>query len=139
MPLWALLVAGCAGTLAPTRFAAAIGDAPQRVGNGLVLSGAQLHDQPGSVLDVLARRVVGMQVRSSAGCPEITLRGRNSFFASPDPGIYVNGTPAVNSCILDTMNAQDVERVEVYPMGVAARAGYRNHPNGLILVFLRDH
>jgi hypothetical protein len=93
----------------------------------------------GSVLNVLRARTAGMQVRRppSEPCPEITLRGPTSLTGSNSPVIYVDGTRTSNTCILDMLNVNDVERVEVYPMGIAPGGTHRNSPTGLILVFLR--
>jgi hypothetical protein len=93
----------------------------------------------GNVLGVIQRRMAGMQVRRppSETCPEITLRGQTSLTGSNSPVIYVDGTRTTNTCILDMLNADDVERVEVYPNGIAPGGTHRNSPTGLILVFLR--
>jgi hypothetical protein len=93
----------------------------------------------GSILSVIQRRTAGMQVRRppSDPCPEIMLRGQTSLQGSNSPVIYVDGTRTSDTCILDMLNINDVERVEVYPMGVAPGGTHRNSPTGLILVFLR--
>lgn len=149
----ALLVLGaCAHAATPTRFIRA-SDAPARASSAeavrtdatarqrgvsaLVIDGTKLRGESGTLLGVLQRRVTGMLVQSSGGCPEITLRGRNSLLGSTNPTIYVNGTPAVNTCILENLNASDVDHVEVYRMGVSPHAGYRTNSNGLIAIFMR--
>jgi len=43
---------------------------------------------------------------------------------------------ATDTCILESLRAQDVESVEIYPMGFTTRPGYASHAHGLILVFL---
>ncbi len=91
----------------------------------------------GNVLSALQGRVAGLQVNRSAGCPEITLRGRTSITGNTNPVIYVDGTRVSNTCILEQLNSNDVERVEVYPMGIAPGGTHRNSPTGLILIFLR--
>jgi hypothetical protein len=148
----ALLALGaCAHVATPTRFIRA-SDAPSRASRGdevrtdpaarrrgvsaLVIDETKLRSESGSLLGVLQRRVSGMRVQSSGGCPEISLRGGIGVSGS-NPGIYVDGTKAVNTCILDGINARDVERVEVYRMGVSSYAGYRTNSNGLIVVFTR--
>ncbi len=50
----------------------------------------------------------------------------------------MDGTRALDTCILGMLRAGDVRRVEIYPMGVTTRPGYSPHSHGLILVFLRE-
>jgi hypothetical protein len=54
-----------------------------------------------------------------------------------NPQVYVDGTRATDTCILQSLRSDDVDSVEVYPMGVTKRPGYATHAHGLILVFLR--
>jgi hypothetical protein len=104
-----------------------------------VLSGPSLRDHGGTLLAYLYGRVSGMQVDySSVPCPSIQIRGRKSLYGSTDPVVYVDGARTANSCVLEQLLTRDLQRVEVYPMGVANRPGYEAHPNGLILVFLLD-
>src|SRR4051812_33569273 len=87
-----------------------------------------------NLLSTLEHHVAAMSVRHPRGeCPVISLRGPAS-----DPVVYVDGTRASNTCVLDTISPNDVHRVEIYPMGVTQRAGYFSQPGGLILVFTRD-
>jgi hypothetical protein len=107
--------------------------------NGIVLAGAALDDHGGTLLSFLFMRMSGMTVdRSTYPCPSIQLRGRKSLFGSNSPVIYVDGVRTANSCVLEMLNTRDLTRVEVYPMGVSLRPGYEAHPNGLILVFVKD-
>lgn len=107
--------------------------------NGVVLAGAALEDHGGTLLSFLFMRMSGMTVdRSTYPCPSIQLRGRKSLFGSNSPIIYVDGVRTANSCVLEMLNTRDLTRVEVYPMGVSLRPGYEAHPNGLILVFVKD-
>jgi hypothetical protein len=140
-PLCVLLLAGCSTVSGGRAGASHPPDGgPARGTSALVLSGEQVWGQTGTLLGVLSRRVAGLRVQQTgaSSCPAIVLRGRTSIFGSSDPGVYVNGVRAQDTCILDLTNALDVERVEVYPMGTTQRPGYRANPNGLILVFLRD-
>ncbi|HEX2091269.1 MAG TPA: Plug domain-containing protein [Longimicrobiaceae bacterium] len=109
-----------------------------RTGSATVIPGADLQTRGGSLLDALSGRVSNIQVarRSNGGCPLVTLRGRKSFVTSSDALVYVDGVPMLDTCILNQIRTVDVERVEVYPGGSSAQAGYRSSPNGLILVFL---
>ena len=52
------------------------------------------------------------------------------------PIVYVDGARAIDTCILESLRTQDVESVELYPMGFTSRPGYASHAHGLILVFL---
>ena len=91
------------------------------------------------MLRYLYARIPGMQVDySSPVCPRVHIRGRKSLIGSSDPIVYVDGARTANSCVLDDLHTRDLSRVEVYPMGVSNRPGYEAHPNGLILVFLRN-
>jgi hypothetical protein len=91
-----------------------------------------------SVLSVLQSRIAGMQVqRMEGGCPEITLRGRTSLRGSNNPVIYVEGSRSANTCILEMLDPQDIDRVEVYPSGIAPGGRPPLSPTGLILVYLR--
>lgn len=109
-----------------------------RSGNAVVLSGEQLWERSGDLLSVMASRVSFMRVRRSGTCPQITMRGEKTLVGPSDPYIYVNGTQAGNTCLLEMMRSEDVERVEIYPMGVTQRPGYAPNPNGVILIFLRS-
>jgi len=113
------------------------GEMPRRVGNAMIMEGAQLYERSGNVLSILRSRIGNMQVRSTDGCPAIVLRGQKTVVTSSNPLVYVNGQRTSDTCILESMQAADVARVEVYPMGVTSRPGYLAHPHGLILVFLR--
>ena len=77
-----------------------------------------------------------MSVSYGGSCPEIRLRGTRSLFGSNTPSIYVDGARALDACVLDELAASIVERIEVYPSGVARRPGYDSDRNGLILVFV---
>jgi hypothetical protein len=39
--------------------------------------------------------------------------------------------------VLDQLSVGDVQRVEIYPMGIAQRGAYEAQAGGLILVFMR--
>lgn len=128
------LLAGCIGTV---RTDAAAG-APGRSGSAIIITQAQIRAAGTGLLDGLRGKVNSMRVSRMAGrrCPLITLRGARTFIGSSDPQVYVDGTPMLDTCILDQIRTREVEHVEIYPGGVSTRAGYRSSPNGLILVFL---
>lgn len=106
-------------------------------GNMMVLTGAILHQNSQTLINVLAQHLPGIRIDAAPSCPEVYLRGRSSIANSSDATIYVDGQEAANSCILESLYAFDLDRVEVYPMGVTSRPGYRSDPDGLILIFLR--
>ncbi|MGH7608019.1 MAG: hypothetical protein ACREME_11845 [Gemmatimonadales bacterium] len=138
LSLLGLLVgAGCGASRAG-------GEKPVRAGvrsegGHVVLEGAELEEGPGSLLGTLMGKVPGMRVRQPVGqCPQITLRSDVSFRSVHNPHVYVDGARATNTCVLETLRKEDVERVEVYPQGFTQRPGYGTHSGGLILVFLRS-
>src|SRR3954464_8217804 len=91
----------------------------------------------GTLLSALEARIAAMGVLRGSECPQITLRGRTTVARATNPGVYVDGTRATNTCVLEHLNVAEVHRVEVYPMGLAYNAGYEAQPGGLILVFMR--
>ncbi|HEX2095427.1 MAG TPA: TonB-dependent receptor plug domain-containing protein [Longimicrobiaceae bacterium] len=103
-----------------------------------VIETSRLGRRSGNILSILGSRVANMSVRSTSGCPAITLRGQKSFVLPSNPEVYINGQRANDTCILEMTQVDDVERIEIYPMGVSGRPGYPAHPHGLILVFLRQ-
>jgi hypothetical protein len=113
---------------------------PRGPSNGAtVLHARQLNLASSNLLGAISGRIAGLQIRPSrTACPEITIRGRTSLLGDNNPVIYVDGTRAANTCVLDMIPPMDVQRVEIYPTGVAPRLPYQAHPNGLILVFLED-
>lgn len=107
--------------------------------SGIVLTGPDLYEHGGTLLAYLYSRISGMVVDyAQQPCPSVQIRGRKSLVGSSDAVVYVDGTRTVNSCVLEMLQTKDLSRVEVYPMGVPNRPGYEAHPNGLILVFVRD-
>lgn len=107
-------------------------------GRGTVVSGIALEDGQGSVLDAIRGKVPNLKIQRFVNeCPRIALRNDNTFGTPVAPHVYVDGTRATDTCILETLRSGDVERVEVYPSGVSGRAGYPTHAHGLILLFMR--
>jgi hypothetical protein len=108
-------------------------------GSAVILTGDALKDGPGTVLAAMSGKVPNFRVRQHSGqCPEITLRANVSFQGEVNPQVYVDGTRTSDTCILETLRTDDVERVEVYPQGFTTRPGYATHAHGLILVFMRS-
>lgn len=107
-------------------------------GGALILTGSALEDGTGTVLGTMTGKVPNFRVKRHAGnCPEIMLRNHVSFQSVSNPHVYVDGTRATDTCILESLRAEDVERIEVYPQGFTTRPGYGTHAHGLILVFMR--
>jgi len=91
----------------------------------------------GTLLAALEARMSSMGVLRGGECPQIVLRGRTTVARPTNPGVYVDGARATNTCVLETLNVSDVHRVEIYPMGIAQRGAYEAQAGGLILVFMR--
>lgn len=139
--LGCMLLAACAtapGPFAGSSFAPDSETGPRQIGNATVIQGESLWRRSGDLLSVMRDRVSGMRIQAATGCPAVILRGQKSLVTPSNAQVYVNGQRANDTCILENMRASDVERVEVYPMGVTSRPGYASHPYGLILVFLRS-
>jgi hypothetical protein len=114
------------------------GGGVKNVGGATIISGVALGEYGGSVLDALQGQVPGLKILSHVDqCPQISLRSHVSFQSIVNPQVYVDGTRATDTCILRSLRSDDVDSVEVYPMGVTKRPGYATHAHGLILVFLR--
>jgi hypothetical protein len=108
-------------------------------GGATVLTAAALNDGPGSILGTMTGKIPNFRVQRNGGtCPEIVLRNHVSFMQIANPHVYIDGTRATDTCILDSVRSNDVERVEVYPQGFTKRPGYGTHAHGLILVFMRS-
>jgi hypothetical protein len=104
-----------------------------------ILTGRALTDGPGSVLGAMSGKVPNFRVQRGTGeCPEISLRNHVSVPTAVNPPVYVDGTRTTDTCILESLRTEDVERVEVYPQGFTTRPGYGTHAYGLILVFMRS-
>lgn len=128
---------GCIGSPAlPQRGDPMTADAPRR--GGTVVTREDLRGQSGSLLSALARQVASMEIVPHSPCPSIELRGPSTARGITEPEVYVNGTRTTDTCMLVSLAPPDVERVEIYPTGVAPRAGYTTSAHGLILVFTRD-
>jgi hypothetical protein len=105
--------------------------------SAIVITAADLAAYNRPLLDVMRQRIPGMQVTQTEGCPNIVLRGRSTVTTSSAPAIYVDGNQSSNTCILNELRTIDLDQVEIYPGGVPPRAGYRAHPYGVILIFIK--
>ncbi len=94
--------------------------------------------QGGSVLDALRASLPAIRIADSGNaCPAVSIRGPNPAPAVTEPTVYVDGTPAVNTCIVSDLGVDNVPRVEVNPQGVTTRPSYAPNADGLILVFAK--
>jgi hypothetical protein len=132
------------GSLCLAAALAACGTAPAKdaeaarpTGGGARVTRAEHFQGRANVLSVLQSRTAGMQVQRTDGCPQITLRGRTSVGGDSNPVIYVEGNRIANTCILEMLDPDDVDRVEVYPSGIPPGGRPATSPTGLILVYLR--
>ncbi len=135
-------LAGCAGNGAvqgDTGLDAAQPDAGPHSANVLVLKGAPLQVQQGAtVLDAIRADLPGVRVsEQNQGCPSLAIRGPDTMPGITEPRVYVDGTATGNTCVLEDLQAIDVARVEVYPLGFTMRPGYAPNAHGLILVFTK--
>jgi hypothetical protein len=106
------------------------------IGNAIVIGDESFGSASGSILTVLKTHIRSMSVASSDGCPHIVLRPGRSQTA--EALVYVDGQRMSDTCILDGLNLEAIQRVEVYPSGVTQRPGYRTNTGGLILVFTKN-
>ena len=138
LPLLGLLFAACA-LAGPERPSRTEGGVFSRDG-AIIISGVALDDGPGSILSAIRGKVPSLRVQRPSGseCPKINLRNFVTFQTVVNPHVYVDGTRTSGTCILESLRTQDVESVEVYPMGFTSRPGYAPHAHGLILVFMRQ-
>ena len=142
LPLLVLILGGCATLqtqLQTQRRTIRSEGGIRNEGGATIISGAALDVDGGSILDALRGRIPGMRILGETeGCPQISLRSHVTFNSRVNPLVYVDGTRSFGTCLLGTLRSQDVEAVEIYPMGVAKRPGYATHAHGLILVFMRS-
>ena len=142
----ALLTAACAGSQtegsAPDHGEThpEASDGVEQRGGAFILSGPALDDGRGSLLSAMHGNVPILRIRlGSSRCPQISLRSHVTLATAVEPHVYIDGTRATDTCILESLQSQDVGLVEIYPQGFTKRPGYGTHAHGLILVFLRTY
>jgi hypothetical protein len=108
-----------------------------RMGNGIVITADQLLRSRSNLVQLLTARIANAQLIRVDGCETMQIRGRKSILSPVLPSVYVDGQHTISSCSLAMLNPMDIERVEIYPMGVTQRPGYHSSAGGLILVFLK--
>lgn len=142
----ALASVGCAGgtasnaDAAPGRPGARPADSAddERDGRGgYVIERQELVYDDRNVLAAMVGRVPNMRVERTGRCPMISFRGRIVEDDASNPLVYIDGTRAMDTCLLDGLAAADLRRVEVYPTGRTSRPGYATSAHGLILLFSR--
>ena len=136
----AMLAAGCGGAWRGSPEPDTGDRGVRSIGSATVVSGHQLHHSGGSVLRAIMGKVPNMKVTYTVGmnrCPSIAMRSFEDHRGNDRPSVYVDGTHVRDTCILETLDAREVDRVEIYPMGFTNRPGYASNNAGLILVFLR--
>ena len=140
MVIGALAAAACGGTWRATPERELTGNGVKNLGSATVVSAEQLRESNGSLLRAIMGKVPNMKVSYTVGmnrCPSIAMRSFEDHRGNDRPSVYVDGTHVTDTCILETLDAREVDRVEVYPMGFTTRPGYATNGAGLILVFLR--
>lgn len=113
---------------------------PTTTAGAVILTEAELTAEPGmTILDAIRRAMPQAQVAgySQNHCPLVELRGKDRLSGSSDPDVYVDGTRALDTCPLVTLDAAAAGRIEIYPSGVTPRPGYPSMGHGLILIFLQ--
>ena len=137
IPVLVLFLGGCAALQDPFRSGRTEGGI-RNEGGATIISGVALDDQRGSILDTMQGRVPGMKIqRHTDKCPEVSLRSHVTFSSVVNPLVYVDATRTTDTCILESLQTDNVESIEIYPTGVTMRPGYATHAHGLILIFLR--
>ena len=102
--------------------------------SGIVIRGSEIS---GNVLNALRTRIPSIRVAATQTCPQVTFRGALSVNNQQNPSIYVDGTLMGDTCVLNTINGQDVDRVEVFPSGDTPYPTVRRNASGVILIFRR--
>ena len=111
-------------------------DADGPSAGAIVLRGAELPST--NLLDAMRGRISSMTVSTRSGeCPRITFRGQRSVRNQENPGVYVDGTRMLDTCILTQIPTSEIDFVEVYPGGNSARSNIPRNGFGLIVIFRR--
>ena len=113
------------------------GDPTNHAGNtnAIVIRNAQM---TGTVLQSLRTHVPAVRIIANTGeCPRIIFRGDLSALQRRDPSIYVDKTLMGDTCILNTILAQEIDYIEVYPSGHVSDGTIRRNPAGVILIYRR--
>lgn len=140
--LGALLLMGCASLGGGRSDERSADDGVSMNDGAIILRGSALMGGSGNLLAAMTGKVPNFRVVRNVArqCPQIALRNRRINVQGywVNPHVYVDGTRATDTCILESLGSDDVERIEVYPQGFTKRPGYGSHAQGLILVFMRS-
>lgn len=146
-PALAVLSAALFGTLAACASAGRNAPAPSRSpaqeanpgGAVSAVEGEDLRDRAGTIEEMLAARVPGLQViRSANGDVQLRMRNSSSFTSGTEPLLLVDGVPtSFGTSALRMLQPSDVARIEVL-RDAASTAFYGSRgANGVILVTTR--
>jgi hypothetical protein len=101
-------------------------------GNAVTIRGS---DMNGPLLQAMRARLRNMSITSTGTpCPRIVFRGSRSMGQQGDPSLYIDGALMSDTCILQQIQASDVEYVTVYTGGANIPAGFQHNPFGTIIV-----
>jgi hypothetical protein len=120
---------GCAGQRTGTDKANEAATRP-----GLVMRGTEMS---GSVINALQTRMPSARINTRGPCPQIVFRGDLSARNPTNPSVYVDGTLMGDTCVLNSIYAQDVDRVEIYSNGNTPYSTIQRNASGVILIFRR--
>ncbi len=123
------MLLGCTGRQAGSGSA---NEAPTRP--GVVFRGTELS---GSVISALQTRIPSVRINTTGQCPTIIFRGDLSARTPVNPSVYVDGALMGDTCVLNSIYAQDIDRVEVYPSGNTPYSTIQRNASGVILIFRR--
>ena len=124
-----LLAGGCASTTADNP-ATKAGNT-----NAIVIRNAAIS---GSVLEAIRTHVPAARITTDRSqCPRIVFRGELSALQRRDPSVYIDRTLMGDTCILNSILAQDVDYLEVYPSGLVSDGTIQRNPAGVIIIYRR--
>ena len=103
-----------------------------------MIEGESLAAGRGGIIPVLQDHVRGMQVQRTSGCPRVVMRGGLGRSEVAEALVYLDGQRMSDTCILDALALESLQRIEAYPSGVTQRPGYVTNTGGLILIFSRN-
>jgi hypothetical protein len=93
----------------------------------------------GTLLDAIRTNVPATRIGSEPGeCPRIMFRGDLSALQRRDPSIYIDKTLMADTCILNSILAQDVDSMQVYPSGLVSDGTMQRNPAGVIVIYRRQ-
>lgn len=113
----ALFLPGCAALKSQGRSVRDEGGVRSE-GGATIIEGMALDERRGDVLGAMEGRVPGMKIQRHVDqCPQVSLRSHVTLQSVVNPHVYVDGTRATDTCILETLRTDDVASVECTPWG----------------------